>query len=527
MLTITERKNETVDVATAVGEIKSYAPRFDLDASKSLLESLNQLKTNDGVPIYAYWAYKGYYIYPALQEWLFWHVCVAIVRHQTAWQAVRGHKVVFQPEPYYTPSALKNLHDILFVKLHLAKRLCYNIAVSFLRWRAKTPSSVVVFDDGREAFRYQKLKTLLAGIVPYSRLEQAHSFRDFSSVLEDRTAFCLGMKAWIYPKAPTIDYANASFLHAYFNEVEFVALIAAIHRRCCDKVVEAQVMERLLAKRAPLMVMGYDQVEEASGYLIGCKLNRIPVVTFQHGGFTKYHAGWIAPQIPKKFCNVAADRLVVWGEHWKQMLVHHSNKYQERQIRIGAHLRNEINYGPWPEVKMPMGRPLTILLPFEFLTDNIAVSAYVRHMLALGWNVWVKIRPVGAGDLDADRLAYDADIRERIVFVDTLGPERLAQVDVVACTQSTVAYEMMSYHKPIWYLETPFHLIDIVEAGIAHSVTHDMLNHMDAELLEKLLMPRYTRQHYEAVFSDQKLEDVLQKLIDEAYASPPVGGLMP
>ncbi len=515
MLTIIERKNESVEVTNPVGEVTTYPPVFDLAAAKTLLEQINALKTEDGTPIYAYWQYQGYYLYPALQEWLFWHVCIALVRHSQAWNALRGHEVVFEKEPFYTASTLKGLFDILYCQRKSSERFLYNACAIFLRFLAKPFSSVVVYDDGPEGFRYRKLKAELAGIAAYSRLDTLHHPVDAFRFLKDHSAFCLGLKAWRYSSPPSIDYSTATCLHPYLNQGEFQALIAAIHRRCSDKIAEIPVMEKALGHHPPQLFIGYDQIEEAAAFVVACKLRAIPVITYQHGLYTGYHCGWNAPGIPPEYCNIASDKLVVWGEHWKQVLLKHSNKYGEQHILVGAHLRNDINYGAWPTAKRIKSDRLTILLPFEFLADNRAISAYIKRFLALGWRVWMKMRPAGFGGME-DRYAFDEDVRDQITYLDAIGAKELEQIDIVAFTQSTVAYEMMPYNKPIWYLDTPFRFFDVEQEGMAHRITHDLLDKCsDSEQLQPLLQPIYTQEHYKAVFSDQQLKEVLQRLIDK------------
>ena len=90
---------------------------------------------------------------------------------------------------------------------------------------------------------------------------------------------------------------------------------------------------------------------------------------------------------------------------------------------------------------------------------------------------------------------------------------------MVTCCQSTFAFEMMAHNLPIWYLETGFRFLDIVEDGIAHSVTLETVDNMrDADVLEPFLTPRYSREHFLDVFSDRELSEVLRQM--EGYREP-------
>jgi len=332
--------------------------------------------------------------------------------------------------------------------------------------------------------------------------------------LQSRSSLCIGKKAWKYPVAPSVDYASAPFLHSYLSENEFFLLLNAINRRCYDAVAEAKSFCDSPKAIPSKLVLGYDQLESALGYLIACKVKSIPIVTFQHGLFTKYHAGWIAPGIPREYCNVVSNTLIVWGDYWRDVLIEHSNKYLPHQIVVGGHLRNNISHKPWPSLKPLERTNLSVLIPYEFLSDNKAISAYMRAFLALGWHVYVKQRPPAPGTKDADTDVYDDDIRPQLKGIDVLDESSLSKIDVIACTQTTLAYELMSCNKPIWYLETPFQFIDIVEEGIAHSISLNMIPKLTSlDLLRPLLVPRHTMAHYKLLFSDIPLRDTIHKFV--------------
>ena len=57
-------------------------------------------------------------------------------------------------------------------------------------------------------------------------------------------------------------------------------------------------------------------------------------------------------------------------------------------------------------LKAPKTDRLHILVPYEFIADIAEISDYIEAFLALGWTITIKIRPMGDGDLDADKFAY-------------------------------------------------------------------------------------------------------------------------
>ena len=45
--------------------------------------------------------------------------------------------------------------------------------------------------------------------------------------------------------------------------------------------------------------------------------------------------------IPEKYCNLKADKLIVWGEFWKNNLLHNS-EYLIKDIYVGRHLNKNM-----------------------------------------------------------------------------------------------------------------------------------------------------------------------------------------
>ena len=56
----------------------------------------------------------------------------------------------------------------------------------------------------------------------------------------------------------------------------------------------------------------------------------------------------------------------------------------------------------------------------------------------------------------------------------------MSNIDIVAGTQTTLLYDLLLYHKPLWILETPFKLQeDMIEYGLARKITLKDLNSID------------------------------------------------
>ena len=142
---------------------------------------------------------------------------------------------------------------------------------------------------------------------------------------------------------------------------------------------------------------------------------------------------------------------------------------------------------------------------FLFLTDSSQIMRKyqtIEAFLALGWTITIKIRPMGDGDLDADKFAYSEMVRETAHFAYDLTDEMIADIDVVIMPQSVFALEMMKYGMPIWYLDTSVTFLEQAYLdGFAHKVTRDDFDKLkDEKYLSSLLVATYSKEQ-EDVFS--------------------------
>ncbi|MBN4066823.1 hypothetical protein JYU14_01925 [Simkania negevensis] len=508
---VREHKNEVVEVVSPSGTTDFFDPQADLHLSKELLEQFNQITSSDGIPLYKLWHYKGFYLEPALQERIFWDVFVHIVKHRKVLSYLRGKQVTFERFPYYTVSGVFRFYTFLRRHHSLLKRALYNL-FPVLSSKPDLSSKILFKDDGEDGPRFGKMKASLSSFTEYvpASLLKANK-RSLLSIR--KCQFTYGRSCLFYPNVPKISYSPWEFLQPFLSEEEFHLLIAGIHRRCWDKICEIRSCERRFVHNRPKTILSYDQMEDAIGLIAAGRILSIPTYSFQHGVLTKFHSGWMGFGIPPEYCNLVPDAIVVWGEYWKEKLLNYSNKYRADNVIVGAHLNREIRYEFDP--LSPMEAAITVLVPYEFLADNQAISKYLNLFLDYGWKVIVKLRPAGDGDVSNDILAYDEGLREQLVFQYELTDEDLRNIHVVVATQTTFAYEMLPHQKAIWYLDTPFTMLeDLVPDGFAYHVNMEIaLKMKDPSFLSPYLKPCYTFDMYKHVFSDKNQKTALQELL--------------
>jgi hypothetical protein len=515
--TVVENKNQTVDVYKDGKLAHTFSPTMDLDKSVELITKFNQLKTKDGRDIAELWNHKGFYYYAAYQEWLFWDFFVGIVQHKEALEFLHDKAFQIKNPKYYLTQRVKRINKLLNRRLSFFARFTFNIASKFLRSRFIAEHPILLNDVAEENFRFKRFKHTLSKFTQFHRAEHPLP-RTLKRLFNNASILPYGGLCLRYETADYhFCYDSADFLHDYVSEKQFQKLIESIDRRCQDAITETKMLEPLLASSNIKIFIGYDQIELVAPLVAACRLNHINTYGHQHGPISPYHLGWIAYGIDKKYCNLHVDTQISWGQYWIDLLLKTSNKFDENSLKVGAHLNKTISHEDFSAEPRRANSPISILVPYEFLADNLAISDYINEFLNLGWKVTLKLRPDGDDDVNIDMLSFKENIRDRVSITHDISENQLKEFDAVVCTQTVFAIEMMRFNTPIWYLETGTTFLRCVrEDGIAHTVTLDICKTFsDEKELIPYLQARYNLKDYKSVFSNIPQESFIKELLAE------------
>ena len=517
MYTVRENKNQTVNVYKNGKLERTFSPTMDLDKSVEIITKFNQLRTKDGRGIAELWSYKGFHYFAAYQEWLFWDFFVGIVQHKEALEFLRDKSFQIRNPKYYVTQRVKRINKLLHKRFSFLARFTFNIVCNLLRSRFIAEHPILINDVAEENFRFKRFKETLSKFTKFHRTEHPLP-RTLKRFIKDVSILPHGGLCLRYKPADyDFDYESAEFLHDYISEKQFKQLIEAIDRRCQDAIAETKMLEPLVASSNIKAFIGYDQIELVAPLVAACKLNHINTYGYQHGPISPYHLGWIAYGIDKDYCNLHVDTQISWGQYWIDLLLKTSNKFDEESLKVGAHLNKEISYTDFSTEPRQANNPISVLVPHEFLADNLAISDYINEFLNLGWKVTLKLRPDAEGDIDVDMLSYKQNIRERVSIAYDISYGQAKEFDVVVCTQTVYAIEMMRFNTPIWYLETGTTFLKCIqEDGIAHAITLEMCRRFsDESEVNPYLKPRYSLEDYKKVFSDISQDAFLKDFLNE------------
>ena len=519
MIRINENINGVIDIYEKNQLIDQIIPDYDLDKSIDLLKKFNNTEIHNK-KIYQIWKSENYYILPALQEWIFWDYFVPVVKYKKLFQKYNFDNIDFNKSNLngYGVIGLKRYKRLIDKQPNIFLRACKKIIIYFLQMISRS-EKLLVFDDGFKGFRYKRIKKEIFNNKKFTRIHLL-TLIDFFSIFKHK-AFCYGFVD-IIKKRPSIPPDIFREL-LKLDPNGFPKFLDKLETKSEAIINSVAYSKKILLRNNISKIFGYDQIEEILPLVIAAKSESIKVVTYQHGVITRFHSGWNAPGIPEKYCNLKADKIIVWGEFWKNNLLHNSNKYLIKDIYVGRHL-NKNMIMPLENNSLKLNKRkkiVNLLYPFEFMANQINVEKYFYKFINGQAKITVKVRnpsindPAG-GNLKRDSLSYSEDIRNKLNFVYDLSEDEIKNYDAVICTQSTYALEMMKLNIPIWYLDTDLNFIDfITENKIAHKVR---LNEAESIVLNKkdfiqYYSPRYDKKIYKELFNqdvgDSEIADAI------------------
>ncbi len=254
--------------------------------------------------------------------------------------------------------------------------------------------------------------------------------------------------------------------------------------------------------KLPLLV-GMDDCMYSFPYLIAAKKNNIRTIGIQH---TRYCKGQI------EYCSHGGefdlwfDILLVWGSYWKKKFLENNHVFQSSNIFICS---NKHRYD-YSKLESEEGRPIGVLVPYEFLTDTKRVGDYIRIFLDFGCTVYFKPR---SDEPILDQIAsYHLDEYEsKVSILLDVGPKSMANIDIIVGTWSTLMYDLVPYDKEMWVLETAVTMLDeMVQDGYAKKVR---FNNCREELIKfSNKVKGEFKKNDDELFGSEKISDVIARL---------------
>ena len=170
MFTIQENIDGTLYIKDGLKIIDTIDPQYNLDESVELLKQFNRTIINDK-KLNEKWSYNGFFILPALQEWIFWDYFVPIVKYKKLFQNNYVNKINFSKSKVTEGLiGLFKYRNITKKQPNIILRITKKILLKILQFIYPIRENILIYDDGLYGFRYTKVKELLAAETSYSRI---------------------------------------------------------------------------------------------------------------------------------------------------------------------------------------------------------------------------------------------------------------------------------------------------------------------------------------------------------------------
>ena len=492
---------------TAEGRTETFVPNYDQDRARELLLEFQELADDSGCLLKNNYHAEGFNWYPSMVSWLYWYVFFPFIKYEPLLVEWLDGKRQFS---WQGSGQFRTLLDV-FDKSPVRQSPATRLHGFLLRWNNRmvvrgSSADLLFFRFAESDFRTAEIRKALDSLrVNYLDVSPAPRIRRMVEGL------LKGERNYYYSHPPGMNRGNRfgrRYRLEYLKPAKrslFTAAIRAVELSITSFLVEYRDHEKALSHCTAKTFYGLDDI---NGYffpvLYACRSRGMKTIGHQHGAYVRRHAGYMMEGIDAADFRWF-DRVIVWGEYWKEKMERTSKAYPPDFFVVGCNKLTSM-----PETVEALERKTqTILIPYEFLGNTDGVGKYMQRFIDLGYRVAFKPRPDDDLNEQLDAYHLPASYREKLEIIPKLNTAALAEIDIIAGTMTTLIYEMLPCNKIVWILETEFrHLFDLVDEGIAHLIRLDDLlppEQMPPEKMTRTCIPS------ERLFGVKSLIDTLRQ----------------
>jgi hypothetical protein len=237
------------------------------------------------------------------------------------------------------------------------------------------------------------------------------------------------------------DRVTGSYPGLGFSRKEVVGIASAFY---ANYLVDRFLLS-ILRPRQVLLICHYGR----EPFIAACKRHGIPVTELQHGTLSG-HPFYIYPDSYKQVFEriLLPDRIAVYGEYWRRLLVSDSIYPEDRVVVAGYYLMTP----PVRRNTAPRGRRV-ILLTTQGIYQHHWLN-YIRFLTSqldpAAWRIVIKPHP------SEHRESYRALVVDGFVELSELGTyDLLSECDIHISVNSTVLFEAVRYGVANYVLFVP------------------------------------------------------------------------
>lgn len=485
------------------GKETKYIPDCNLEKTRQLLLEFQELKCVNGKSLKNNYNSDGYNWYPSMVSFLYWHFFFPYIKYQTLMHDILDNKFIVS---FSNKAEFYNLYQILtkdacqfrFKNLLFFSLLHINNKLVIKRFPFQMMFSRFSFNDFRSIEIRNELDNLgirYIQVIPPGRIKEIIKY-----FIKKKPYYYYG--GFTKKKLFKFEY-NLDDLDSYKKKL-FLQGIDHLERTLSYSITEFKLHDKLLRNSCIKILYGFDDCNEyIFPLLYALKNNGIYTIAHQHGAYVRRHAGYIMEGIDINDYQWF-DKVIVWGNYWKNQLLKHSSVYTYENLVIGSN-KFKIKL----LVKSDTNRePKNILIPYEFVGNTYKIGRFIERFIALGFNVYFKTRPDEKIQDQLGAYCLSKEIEEKIIITEELDVSLINKIDIIAGTMTTLVYELLPYNKIIWILDTEYkHLEDLVEQGYAHKIKYDDLNNLDKRFFNRTIV------NSDEFFCNEDLSETIKKHI--------------
>lgn len=205
------------------------------------------------------------------------------------------------------------------------------------------------------------------------------------------------------------------------------------------------------------------------GFILACKRNKVKVIELQHGLISIEDIFFVIPKqvsacIPKA---MFADHMMVYGEHWKNILLKGA-EYSSEQISV-------IGYYPFDvEQEYKRSNPkknILITTQYSIASYYIDYVKWLSPRLDLNWEIIVKVHPIESTDIYSE-LRLLPNVKVTDTNLNTLIEDSEFTISIF----STTLFDSVHHEKPAFALNIDFfkdYVADVVSSNAVYLLQPD------------------------------------------------------
>tara|TARA_B100001093_G_scaffold512934_2_gene583813 strand:+ start:15139 stop:16671 length:1533 start_codon:yes stop_codon:yes gene_type:complete len=467
---VKEGTTGVLELTDDAGNVEIYQPDCDIDKAQTLLYQFYNVQTSSGMNVKDAFIRKDIDWFPTTIGMLCWQYFYQVVKYRPLLEKYLLGQVEFKS---ISPGKFYNLIQIILEAQgkdkgkSKVKKLIRTMYASIIQIRNRLvpnkQGDLLFFRYGLDDFRTEELLEQLENEYKVLQVTGV-SYKKVISIFFNRNIYILPLVQPSKNNSVLLNHGHKDLVFKY--AMFFAESIVNTHRFAYG--VHLANFRHFEYK----LFFGLDDANTVYPLIYAAQDTGIKALGFQHGLYAQRQEAYVMQGIERYRWY---DNVLVWGEYWKSNLLKNSSLYSSTYHIVSSN-KHCYDY----KSLLKQGKNRVILIPYEFLSDSIKVGEYIKKFIKAGFKILFKSR---ADELLQDQLDpyFLGEFEDEIEILDVLTPEAMAEVDVIAGTQTTLLFDLLPYNKPIWILESPFRLMyDMVEDGFARLITESDMQRIDA-----------------------------------------------